>query len=252
MLYTLLKVLRNQVPGSTEYDIPIIGHQDLYNRIANLDDITKILLLEGRPEGYDSIVYFYQDVCSVLGFNPFMLKKKFLINTRGINTKLEPDLITAFGGEYEEWNGQQANFYPMVETGANILGYTFLSAGYSGAQATLAQTVYGSGGDYVYPFINVLREKQHDSFAGVEYVFEIWPETAISSGYIDTQHFYRDNDLIKSAHIYFDVWYDAENAKYHFNVYLGAGYYSDVYTDYVDDKLNQAETGNVYKPVFVK
>ena len=248
MLYSLLKVLRNQVPGSTEYKIPIIAHQDLYNRIENIDDVTKVLLLEGRTEGYDSIVYFYQDVCRVLGFNPFMLKKKFLINTRGINTQIEPDLINAFGGEYEEWNGQQANFYPMEEIGANILGYTHMSQGYSGAQATLAQTVYGAGGDYVYPFINVIREKQHDTFAGVEYVFEIWPETAIEHGYIDTQHFYRDNDLIKSAHIYFDVWYDAENNKYFFNVYLGAGYYSDVYTDYVDNKLNQAELDRVYNP----
>ena len=79
MLYSLLKVLRNNIPGDTEYKIPIIGHQELYNRIENLDTATRIILLNVRTEGYDSMVYFYQEICQALGFNPFMLKKKFYI-----------------------------------------------------------------------------------------------------------------------------------------------------------------------------
>lgn len=252
MLYSLLKVLRNQIPGDTEYKIPIIGQQDIYNRIENLDTATRIILLDGRTEGYDSMVYFYQEICQALGFNPFMLKKKFYINTRGIayGNGIEVDLINAFGGEYEEWNNNQANFYPMVETGDNLMGYTYFGAGYSNAQASLGQTPYGTaaGVDYFQVFNNIIRPKQHDSFTGIEYMFEVWPESAIDNGYIDTQHFYRDNGLIKDAHVSIEVWYDSTTQKYHYTVYLGCGYYPQATTDYVDNKLNQAELDKVYNP----
>ena len=252
MLYSLLKVLRNNIPGDTEYKIPIIGHQDLYNRIENLDTATRIILLNGRTEGYDSMVYFYQEICQALGFNPFMLKKKFYINTSGISygNGMEVDLINAFGGEYEAWNSNQANFYPMVETGANLLGYTYFAAGYSTSQASLGQTPYGTaaGVDYFQVFNNIIRPKQHDSFTGIEYMFEIWPETAIDNGYIDSQHFYRDNGLIKDAHVSIEIWYDSTTQKYHYTVYLGCGYYPQSTTDYVDDILNQAELDKVYNP----
>ena len=252
MLYSLLKVLRNNIPGDTEYKIPIIGHQELYNRIENLDTATRIILLNGRTEGYDSMVYFYQEICQALGFNPFMLKKKFYINTSGIafGNGMEVDLINAFGGEYEVWNNNQANFYPMVETGANLMGYTYFATGYSTSQASLAQTPYGTaaGVDYFQVFNNIIRPKQHDSYTGIEYMFEVWPETAIDNGYIDSQHFYRDNGLIKDAHVSIEVWYDSTTQKYHYTVYLGCGYYPQSTTDYVDDMLNQAELDKVYNP----
>ena len=249
MLYSLLKVLRNQVPGDTEYKIPIIGHQALYNRIENLDTETRLIILNGRTEGYDSMVYFYQEICQALGFNPFMLKKKFYINTRGIayGNGIEVDLINAFGGEYEEWNRNQANFYPMVEIGENLMGGTTFADGYSSAQASMGQTPYGTGGE-VQIFNNIIRPKLHDSFTGIEYMFEVWPETAIDNGYIDTQHFYRDNGLIKSCHIHIEVWYDDTNLKYHYTIYLSTFYYPQGTTDYVDAKLNQAELDKVYNP----
>ena len=252
MLYSLLKVLRNQIPGDTEYKIPIIGQQEIYNRIENLDTATRIILLNGRTEGYDSMVYFYQEICQALGFNPFILKKKFYINTNGIafGNGMEVELINAFGGEYEAWNSNQANFYPMVETGANLMGYTYFATGYSNAQASLAQTPYGTaaGVDYFQVFNNIIRPKQHDSFTGIEYMFEVWPETAIDNGYIDSQHFYRDNGLIKDAHVSIEVWYDSTTQKYHYTVYLGCGYYPQSTTDYVDNMLNQAELDKVYNP----
>ena len=250
MLYSLLKVLRNQIPGDTEYKIPIIGHQDIYNRIENLDTATRIILLDGRTEGYDSMVYFYQEICQALGFNPFMLKKKFYINTSGIafGNGMEVDLINAFGGEYEEWNNNQANFYPMEAIGANILGYTYFGSGYSTSQASLGQTPYGTGGDYTQTFVNIIRPKQHDSYTGIEYMFEVWPETSIDNGYIDTQHFYRDEGLIKDAHVSIEVWYNSDTQKYHYTVYLACGYYSAGLTEYVDTKLNQAELDKVYNP----
>jgi hypothetical protein len=250
MRYSLLKVLRNQIPESTEYKIPIIGHQEIYNRIENLDTATRIILLDGRSEGYDSITYFYQEICKMLGFNPFMLKKKFYINTRGIEygDGMEVALINAFSGEYEEWNNNQANFYPMEATQANILGYTYLASGYSTSQASLGQTPYGLGGDYSQVFNNIIRPKQHDSYIGIEYMFEIWPETAIQSGYIDTQHFYRDEGQIKAAHVSIEVWYNSDTQKYHYTVYLACDYYSQGLTDYVDNNLNQAELDKVYNP----
>lgn len=252
MLYSLLKVLRNQIPGSTEYKIPIIAQQDIYNRIENLDTATRLILLEGRSEGYDEMTLFYQDICNLLDFNPFMLKKKFYINTRGIayGDGIEVALINAFSGEYEEWNLNQANFYPLEQIGANILGYTYFADGYSAAQASLGQTPYGSGVnvDYVSPFHNIIRPKQHDSYTGIEYMFEVWPETSIEHGYIDTQHFYRDDGLIKVAHVSIEVWFNSDTQKYHFTVYLACGYYPQTTTEYVDNKLNQAELDKVYNP----
>lgn len=250
MLYTLFKVLRNQIPGSTEYKIPIIAHQDLYNRIEDLDTATRIILLNGRSEGYDSMVYFYQEICKYLAFNPFMLKKKFYINTPGLEYSdgMEVSLINAFGGEYEEWNSNQANFYPMEAVNANLLGYTYFATGYSSQQASLGQTIYGSAGDYAQAFNNIIRPKQHDGFAGVEYMFEIWPETSISHKYIDTQHFYRDNGQIKVAHVSIEVWFNTDTQKYNYTVYLGCGYYTQNYTQYIDTKLNQAELDKVYNP----
>ena len=249
MLYSLFTVLRTQIPGSTEYKIPIIGHQDIYNRIENLDTATRIILLDGRSEGYDSMVYFYQEICQALGFNPFMLKKKFYINTRGISygNGMEVDLINAFGGEYEEWNYNQTNYYPLEAINDNLLGYTYFGNGYSNSQASLAITPYGGGGDYII-FPNIIRPKQHDGYTGVEYMFEIWPETAIDSGYIDTQHFYRDNDLIKVAHVYIEVWFNHVTKKYHYTIYLGCGNYEKGNTTFVDTKLNQAELDKVYNP----
>lgn len=250
MRYSLFKVLRNQIPGSTEYKIPIICQQELYNRIENLDTATRLIILEGRSEGYDEMTLFYQEVCQALGFNPFMLKKKFYINTSGISyaNGMEVELINAFSGEYEEWNSNQANFYPMEAINDNLLGYTYFASGYSTSQASLGQTVYGSGGDYSAAFINMIRPKQHDSYTGIEYLFEIWPETAIDNAYIDTQHFYRDEGLIKVAHISIEVWFNTDTQKFHYTIYLGCGYYTQGYTQYVDTKLNQAELDKVYNP----
>ena len=252
VIYSLLKVLRNNIPNDTEYKIPIIAQQDLYNRIENLDTATRLILLDGRSEGYDEMTLFYQDICQVLDFNPFMLKKKFYINTRGIEygDGMEIALINAFSGEYEEWNNNQANFYPMEEIGANLLGYTYLAVGSSTAQASMGQTPYGTatGVDYAQPFNNIIRPKQHDSYTGIEYMFEIWPETAIEHKYIDTQHFYRDNGLIKVGHVSIEVWFNSDTNKYHFTVYLGCGYYPQSTTDYVDTKLNQAELEKIYNP----
>ena len=249
MLYTLFKVLRNQIPGSTEYKIPIIAHQTLYSRIENLDSETRLILLSGRTEGYDSMVYFYQEICKYLGFNPFMLKKKFYINTRGIEygDGIEVDLIKAFGGEYEEWNLNQANFYPMEAINDNLMGGTTFAVGYSTSQASVGQTPYGSAGE-VQIFNNIIRPKQHDTFTGIEYMFEVWPEAAIKSKYIDTQHFYRDNSQIKSCHIHIEVWYNDTTQKYNYTIYLSAFYYTAPVTTYVDTKLNQAELEKVYNP----
>lgn len=252
MRYSLFKVLRNNIPNDTEYKIPIIAQQDIYNRIENLDTATRIILLDGRTDGYDEMTLFYQDICKTLDFNPFMLKKKFYINTRGIEygNGMEVALINAFSGEYTEWNNNQANFYPMEEIGANVLGYTYFAPTSSVQQASLGQTPYGTaaGVDYAQPFNNIIRPKQHDSYTGIEYMFEVWPETAIEHSSIDTQHFYRDNGLIKVAHVYIEVWFNSDTQKYHFTVYLGCGYYPQSTTDYVDNKLNQAELEKIYNP----
>ena len=151
MLYGIVSVLAKIGANNTyDYKMPIITRQDFYNRIENIDTITHVLLKEGRTEGYDSIDLFFQEVCTFLGFNPFKIKE-FDINTRGIDT-MEADIIHAFMGEYTENNNNHANFYPKTDDNANLMGYTYLADGYSPAQATIGQTIYGQATHTLFQF----------------------------------------------------------------------------------------------------
>lgn len=246
MLYGILTVLAKVTAQNTyDYKMPIIARQDFYNRIENIDTVTHVLLKEGRTEGYDSIDLFFQEVCTFLGFNPFKIKE-IDINTRGLNT-MEVDVINAFMGEYKENNDNHSNFYPKVDDNANLMGYTYLAEGYSPAQATIAQTFYGQATHTLFQF--TIREKTFDTNSGVQTVFEVWPEESIKHKYIDTQHFFTDNDnLIKTGFVEFNIWLDESTNKYNYSIYITAYYYNQAETNYINNKLNGAELDHVYNP----
>ena len=231
-------------PTAYNYDMPIIGHQELYNRLPTPG--TSIQIAEGRTTGYNSLTELFMPVCDALGFNPYKIKE-FYINPAGLAT-MEPQIIDAFMGTYKEVSTNQANGYPDL-TSANLIGYTYMGVGYSSAQATIAQTPYGGGTYFTIPFLNIMRENTYFTLNdGIRTSFEIWPATVIERGYIDTQHFEKDEGLLRIGYIHINIWYKASEEKYNFNIMLQSGNYTQARTDQILDNFEGAELGHVYDP----
>lgn len=249
MKYALLTTkARMSLTEYKDFDIPIIGHDTLYNA-APLPGVPMVPIRTGRTEGYDSIDLFWLDICNYLGFNPFKMKE-FEINTRGTETKV-PDVIHAFMGEYTVSNVNHGNFYPErdPQTGGNDTGTTWLADGYSGRQATYSNTPYGSGSTYDYNFHNIVIPYQETTADdGIDCEFEIWPERCISSGYIDIQHLNTDNGLYRVVHLIMHIYYDETTAKYNYALYLESGNPTQARCDYMRTVLNSAELKHVYDP----
>ena len=231
-------------PTAYNYDMPIIGHQELYNRLPTPG--TSIQIAEGRTAGYNSLTELFMPVCDALGFNPYKIKE-FYINAAGLAT-MEPQIIDAFMGTYKEVSTNQANGYPDL-TSANLIGYTYMGVGYSSAQATIAQTPYGGGTYFTIPFLNIMRENTYFTLNdGIRTSFEIWPATVIERGYIDTQHFEKDEGLLRIGYIHINIWYKASEEKYNFNIMLQSGNYTQSRTDQILNNFEGAELGHVYDP----
>ena len=242
-LYTTLTGWRGYESGAgAPFDMPIIGHQDFYNRLGVPSD-TAISIASGDPEGYPDITSLFMPVCDILGFNPYRIKP-FMINTRGVNYAdgMLVDIIDGFMGETVLTNDNGNYFYPThLDTYfCNI----YYADGYSQRQAGIGGTQYGGAWDL--PFFNFMFPFQKITVDdGVQYRFEIWPETVLERGYIDPQHFQRDGGLIRSGHVFLNIW--KNNDRYYFEIYLYSFDYVQSVTDKID-ALNGAELGHIYNP----
>lgn len=250
MLYSKLTTkARISLNEYVDFDIPIIGHDTFYQQ-APLPGVPMTPIRLGRTEGYDTIDLFWQEVCSFLGFNPYKIKE-FQINTRGLQTAV-PDVINAFMGVTETYNDNHGNFWPSrdPDTGGNATGTTWLAVGYSSAQATFANTQYGTGDSYAYNFHNVIKEYTGEQGADIAITseFDIWPEACIKSGYIDVQHLNSDNGLYRFVHLIFHIYRIEATQKYNYAIYLESGNTTQAQTDYMNDVLNTAPLGHVYNP----
>ena len=191
--YTTITGVRNTVTPAP-FDMPIIGHQELYNRLG-VPSGTSVLISSGAVEGYPDITSLFMPVCDVFGFNPYKIKP-FLINDGGktYSDGFIPSIIDGFMGEMEVDNSNGGFFYPNLS--GTDFGAIFYADGYANDQAGIGGTVYSGG--YYLPFRNVMYNfTKYQANDCVEYRFEIWPETVIEHGYIDTQHFQRDEGLIR-------------------------------------------------------
>lgn len=247
MIYSTIPIWWGQANPNNglKYDLPIIGHQVFYDQLQEPDG-SSVLILEGDQEGYVDFKSIWQPVCKFLGFNPFKLAK-YNINQRGIEYSdgMIPELINAFVGEINEPTNYNGNILYPDYAGSNF-GPMYYAEGYSSAQAGVGATSYGGGGVNV-AFINVIMPMTKLAINdGISYTFEIWPETVFERGYIDTQRFQTDNDLIRSGQIRLDVW--KANDKVYFEIYLRSFNYSQQLTNLVNNILNQQETGHVYNP----
>ena len=241
MIYTTLTGVRN-TPTPAPFDMPIIGHQELYNRLGDPTG-TPILIKAGDTDGYADTTSLLQPVCTFLQFNPFKIKP-FLINNGGktYSDGFIPDIINGFMGEMEDDNSNGGFFYPSL-TGTDY-GAIFYADGYSNDQAGIGGTIYAGGVNL--PFRDVMynytKFQEND---GVQYRFEIWPETVFQRGYIDPQHFQKDGGLIRSGQVLIDIW--KANDRYYFEIYLRSFSYVQAWTDAVN-LLNGAEVNHIYNP----
>lgn len=244
MRYTFLTVKSWNGTGYINTDMPILASDELYNRMP--EDINqKITLLSGRQEGYTDITLFFADVCNAIGFNPFKVKT-FGINSTGAST-IEKEVLDAFMSDYEINNSGLLNYYP--DSNYDI-GGTWLNPGYGDFQATMGQTMYGGESRYNVIFYQTLiLNSFFTTNDGTVCEFEIWPEDAIVSGVINTGHFQRDNnDLIKTCHLFINIWKNETTGLYNFNVQIGGGYYNTTRTNRLDNQINGADLGHIYNP----
>lgn len=244
MKYTYLKGWRGFASGAgAAYDMPIIAHQDFYNRLP-VPGSPNILIAQGATEGYLELSSLMQPVCTALGFNPYKIHP-YLINDRGLAFDMIPGIINAFMGEMITTNDNGGYIYPTY-TGTNF-GPIFYAVGYSGTQAGYGITPYGNA-DTKLPFYNCMKNAtKYTSNDAVQYIFEIWPETVIEKGYIDTQHFQTDEGRIRVGQIIITIWQDA-NGRYNFEIYLHSTQYYSADNDTMVNNLNGEETEHVYNP----
>ena len=241
MIYTTLTGVRN-TPTPAPFDMPIIGHQELYNRLE-VPTGAAVLIKSGSTDGYADTTSLMQPFCTFLDFNPYKIKP-FMINNSGktYSNGFIPDIINGFMGEMEDDNANGGFFYPDL-TGTDY-GAIFYEPSYSNDQAGIGGTIYASG--YSLPFRNVMYNfTKFQANDGVQYRFEIWPETVFAHKYIDPQHFQRDEGLIRSGQILLNIW--KANERYYYEIYLLSFDYAQVWTDAVD-ALNGAEVNHIYNP----
>ena len=246
MRYTFLTVQRYTDPEHPfNYDMPILASDNLYSRMPE-DINTKTTILSGRQEGYDDMSLFFSDICNALAFNPFAVKK-FLLSYDHI--QLQEDIINAFMGEFEISDKNFQNYYPAIVAG-QWLGFSFFGNGYGNNQASIGITNYGGQTNYYATLFNCMYPQSFiTSNDGYSYEFEIWPEDAITSGNINTSHFVRNNNnMIKTCHVFVNIWKNASTGKYNFTVQVGSGYYKAEQNTYADTYLNGAELGHIYNP----
>ena len=244
MLYTYLKGWRGYANGTgAEYKIPIIAIQDFYNRLP-VPGSADILLAQGEEAGYFELSSLLTPVCTTLGFNPFKIAP-YLINNAGLAAEMMPELINAFMGETVTTNDNGNFLYPTYQ-GTNF-GPIYYATGYSTAQAGYGTTSYGSAGKDI-PFYNRMeRISKFTTNDGIQYVFEIWPETVIEQGYINTQHFQTDEGRIRVGQIKINIW-KGQDDRYNFEIYLHSTQYFSSDSDTNINSLNGDETEHVYNP----
>lgn len=241
MIYTTLTGVRDSSTPAP-FDMPIIGHQELYNRLG-VPTGAAVLINSGSTDGYADTTSLMQPVCTFLNFNPYKIKT-FMINNSGktYSDGFIPDIINGFMGEMEDDNINGGYHYPTA-TGTDY-GPIFYAEGSSNDQAGIGGTIYAGG--YYLPFRNVMYNFiKYQANDGVQYRFEIWPETVFERGYIDPQHFQRDDGLIRSGQVLLNIW--KANERYYYEIYLISFDYAQAWTEAVDG-LNGAEVNHIYNP----
>lgn len=226
------------------YKVPIYTCDRLYNQTP-AHGAADTILAEGRDTGYSTISEFYKDVCDVLTFNPFAMTK-FYVTSDAADTAEFVNVINSFTGTYEERNGSYNGYNPEPDgTGSlaeDLIGYCDLSTGIRGSNAFTGP--YFSGGGMF--LSRILQYSQFATNDGIEYDFQIWPESAIENGAIDLSHLFNYEGkyrlLITKLFIYL------KDDKYYWYVKLSNYTCSQIETDWMDNHLDGYQLDHIYEP----
>ena len=226
------------------YRVPIYACDRLYNQTPGHGEADTILA-QGSDSGYASISDFYKAVCDVLTFNPFAMTK-YYVTSDGVDVPELVNVITSFTGTYEERNGSYNGYNPEPSGSGSLaedlINYCDLSTGVRGTNA-FTGAYFAGGGMFV---SRILQYSQFTANDGIEYDFQIWPESAIEGGSIDLSHLFNYNGqyrlLITKLFIYL------KDGKYYWYVKLSNYTCSQQETDWMDNKLEGFGLDHIYEP----
>ena len=229
----------------SSYKFPVIGSNTLYNVLPTPEEGTRVLK-EGSAEGYFDIKSFYKEVCDVLGFNPFTVTTSQL-NTNAMAVDLFTEMVAAFNGKMHETNIGTGYVYPKQNWAENIIGYLRLDMGTAGTIQL--------GGVSTYPqqlFQSWFKQETvYESNDAAAFVFEIWPDSAISrangtDNTINLDTLYLEEGAYRCGRIKLLIW--KRNGAYFYRVTYSGQTYGSGECTYLENKLEGYEFDHIYEP----
>ena len=227
-----------------KYQIPIYGSSYLYDRIPQPGD-PDVIYAQGDDAGYNSVTEFYKKVCEKLNFNPFTVST-YYINDGAVANDLLVEIITSFTGQYEVRNSSYGCFNPEPDGHGSSLddfiNYADLRYGTRGTNAVTGANFDGLG----ILDSRIFTYTQYTSDDGIEYDFEVWPDTAFENGTIDASRLYKDGTHYRLLRVKLFIY--KHNDKYFWYIKLHNFTCTSGNDATISTKLDGYDIGHVYQP----
>lgn len=225
------------------YKVPIYASDRVYNQMPGHNEPDSILA-EGSENGYDTISALYKEVCDALTFNPFTVTEYYLTSA-AVNDDFMTGLIDAFTGTYSPRDGAYNGFNPEPSgsgsAAEDLIGYCVLDA--SAKHGTNAFTGANFNGDSLF-LSRLLPITQFTTDDGIEYDFEVWPESGIENGYIDFSHFFKHEGNYRFCWVKLFIYF--RDSKYYWYIKLHNKTVNN--NTWLDNKLQDYELEHIYEP----
>ena len=227
-----------------KYQIPIYGSSYLYDRIPQPGD-PDVIYAQGDDAGYNSVAEFYKKVCEKLNFNPFTVST-YYINDGAVANDLLVEIITSFLGQYEVRNSSYGYFNPEPDGHGSSLddfiNYADLRYGTRGTNAVTGANFDGLG----ILDSRIFTYTQYTSDDGIEYDFEVWPDTAFENGTIDASRLYKDGTHYRLLRVKLFIY--KHNDKYFWYIKLHNFTCTSGNDATISTRLDGYDIGHVYQP----
>ena len=227
-----------------KYQIPIYGSSYLYDRIPQPGD-PDVIYAQGDDAGYNSVAEFYKKVCEKLNFNPFTVST-YYINDGAVANDLLVEIITSFLGQYEVRNSSYECFNPEPagsgSTSDDRINYADLRYGTRGTNAVTGANFDGLG----ILDSRIFTYTQYTSDDGIEYDFEVWPDTAFENGTIDASRLYKDGTHYRLLRVKLFIY--KHNDKYFWYIKLHNYTCTNGNDATISTRLDGYDIGHVYQP----
>ena len=227
-----------------KYQIPIYGSSYMYDRIPQ-PGAPDVIYAQGDEAGYDNVAAFYKLVCEKLNFNPFTVTSYYL-NDSAIANELLIEIINSFTGTYENNNSSYECFNPepsgQGSSGEDRINYADLRYGTRGTNAVTGANFDGLGilDSRIFPYT------QYTSDDGIEYDFEVWPDTAFENGTIDASRLFKDGTHYRLLRVKLFIY--KHNDKYNWYIKLHNYTCTSGNDATISTRLDGYDIGHVYQP----